>query len=281
MINPVAVVVGGSRGIGLAMGKIWLNNQIARGIANPRLFLLGRSINSSRNEELSNLKREFEGHEIYPVHVDLTQPESISSAAKVISTQTESLDYVFHAAGILHNLDASGKQLEGKPVLPERSFRGISLDSMQQTFMLNTFAPALIIKEFSSLFKKSQRNSFRALELKKPPVFAAISARVGSLSDNKGGGWTSYRASKAALNMVLLNAHLEFSMGGKQKVIVMALHPGSVDTDLSKPFQKIASKFYKISTPDECASKLVDLCESSDVEHSGRFLTLDGEDIPW
>jgi len=281
MINPVAVVVGGTKGIGLAMGRRWLSNQVAHGIGTPPLFLMGRSVDPSRNEDLWRLKEEFHDYDIHPVYVDLTQPESISSAVNSISKKTNSLDYVFHASGMLHNVDASGKQMDGKPVLPERSFRGMSLEGMVQTFTLNTFAPALIIKEFSNLLKKSNMNSFRAMELKKPPVFAALSARVGSISDNQKGGWTSYRASKAALNMVLLNAHWEFSMGGKQKVIVMALHPGTVDTNLSKPFQTIAKKQNTIFTPEHSASMLVDFCESSDVEHSGRFFAYDGQSIPW
>jgi len=281
MINPVAVVVGGTKGIGLAMGRKWLMNQISRHVVQPRLFLMGRSVDLDRNEELSTFKNEFQDYEINPVYVDLTQPESIISAVKSVSLETESLDYVFHTSGMLHNIDAAGKQIDDKPVLPERSFKGISLDGMLQTFTLNAFAPALIIKEFSTLLKKSHRNSFRALELNKPPVFAALSARVGSISDNKKGGWTSYRASKAALNMILLNAHWEFSMGGKQKVIVMALHPGTVNTSLSKPFQSIAKKQYTIFTPEHCASKLVDLCESCSVEHSGGFFAYDGENIPW
>jgi len=281
MISPVAVVVGGTKGIGLAMGRKWLTNQLTRQTAKPRLFLMGRSVDVSRNEELLNLTTEFQDCEIHPVYVDLTLPESISSAANSISKRTESLDYVFHTSGMLHNVDSSGKQMDGKPELPERSFRAISLEGMLQTFTLNTFAPALVIKEFSTLLKKSHRNSYRAVEQKKPPVFAALSARVGSIDGNKKGGWTSYRASKAALNMVLLNAHLEFSMGGKQKVIVMALHPGTVDTNLSKPFQHIAKRQYTVFTPEYSASKLVDICESCDVEHSGNFYAYDGEPIPW
>jgi len=281
MINPVAVVIGGTKGIGLAMGRKWLMNQISRHVVQPRLFLMGRSVDLYQNEELSTFKNEFQDYEINPVYVDLTQPESIISAVNSVSLETESLDYVFHTSGMLHNIDAAGKQIDDKPVLPERSFKGISLDGMLQTFTLNTFAPALIIKEFSTLLKKSHRNSFRALELNKPPVFAALSARVGSINDNKKGGWTSYRASKAALNMILLNAHWEFSMGGKQKVIVMALHPGTVNTSLSKPFHNIAKRHYTIQTPEDCASKLVDLCESCSDEHSGGFFAFDGETIPW
>jgi len=281
MISPVAVVVGGTKGIGLAMGRKWLTNQVARQIAKPRLFLMGRSVDVSSNEELLNLTKEFQDCEIYSVYVDLTQPESLSNAVQSISKRTESLDYVFHTSGMLHNLDLSGKQMDGKPVLPERSFKGISMEGMIQTFTLNTFAPALVIKEFSTLLKKSHTKSYRAVEWKKPPVLAVLSARVGSIEGNKKGGWTSYRASKAALNMMLLNAHLEFSMGGKQKVIVLALHPGTVDTNLSKPFQHIAKRQYTIFTPEYSASKLVDICESCDVEHSGSFFAYDGQRIPW
>ena len=81
--------------------------------------------------------------------------------------------------------------------------------------------------------------------------------------------------------MILQNAHCEFGMGGKQKIIFLALHPGTVDTGLSKPFQEMARKQYEIFTPEHSASMLVDLCEKCDVSFSGGFYAYDGTQIPW
>ena len=281
MAHPVSVIVGGTRGLGLAMSHKWLENHRRYKNITPRLFVLGRNVDPSENKPLQALIQEHDNCDIQSVHVDLARPESIESAAKLISSQTDTLDYVFSTAGMLHNFNLSGQQTEGKPQLPERSFKEISLDGMRQTFELNTFAHALVIKEFSNLLKRSSKKCFRSKELNQPPVFAALSARVGSISDNRKGGWTSYRASKAALNMILLNAHWEFGMGGRQKVIIMALHPGTVDTNLSKPFQDMAKKQYEIFTPEHSASMLVNLCINSDVSFSGGFYAYDGERIPW
>jgi len=282
MATPVALIVGGTRGIGLAMGRKWLMNQLQRQISAPRLFLMGRSTDINTNNGLRDLIAEFQGEcEIHSVYADLTQPQTISDAASEISKNTDTLDYVFHTSGMLHNVDSSGKQIEDKPVLPERSFKDITLGGMLQTFTLNTFAPALVIKEFSPLLITGQKNCYRVSQMNKPPVFAALSARVGSISDNQKGGWTSYRASKAALNMVLLNAHWQFNMGKNIKLTVLALHPGTVDTNLSKPFQNVAKKYYTIFTPEHSASCLVDFCESCDATHSGGFYDYSGEKIPW
>lgn len=281
MANPVAVVVGGTRGIGLAMGKEWLKNQLRKGSVTPKLFVLGRNIDTKTNKDLESLIQQYKKCDIQPIATDLSEPRSVESAARMVSSNTETLDYLFHTAGMLHNFDSSGNLKEGKPALPERSFKEISLEGMMQTFTLNAFAPALVIKEFSPLMKKSWNKCYRYKQLNKPPVLAAISARVGSIEDNKKGGWTSYRASKAALNMILQNAHCEFGMGGKQKIIILSLHPGTVDTGLSQPFQAMAKKQYTIFTPEQSAELLVNLCENSDATFSGGFYAYDGSRIPW
>ena len=281
MANPVAAVVGGTRGIGLAIGKEWLKNQSKKGSVTPQLFVLGRNVDTRINKDLKSLIEQYNECDIQPIAMDLSEPQSIKSAAKAVSSNTETLDYLFHTAGILHNFDTSGNLKEGKPALPERSFKEISLEGLLQTFTLNTFAPALVIKEFSPLIKKGWNKCYRYKQLNQPPVLAAISARVGSIGDNKKGGWTSYRASKAALNMILQNAHCEFGMGGKQKIIILSLHPGTVDTGLSLPFQEMAKKQYTIFTPEESAALLVNFSENCDTTFSGGFYAYDGKRIPW
>eukprot|EP00942_MAST-04A_sp_MAST-4A-sp1_P005504 g5504.t1 len=284
ILSPVCTIVGGTKGIGLAMAKEWIKKQKQiRNDIMPKIYLLGRSINVKENKPLDTfMKMEYNEAIVKPVHIDLTEPESIESTCKYVCNDTETLDYLFHTAGMLHNIDNNtGKQMLNKPRLPERSLKGLSYDGMLQTFQLNTIAPGLVIKGFSDILKKSHRNGYRSLEQNLPPVVAALSARVGSISDNGKGGWTSYRASKAALNMILLNAHIEFGMGPEQKVIVMSLHPGTVDTGLSQPFQQIAAKQYEIFTPEHSASMLVDLCIKSDETYSGNFYAYDGSSIPY
>ena len=243
-------------------------------------FVLGRNVDTIKNKPLQSLIEEYKQCDIQPIPVDLLKPDSIKSASTIVSSRTDTLDYLFYTAGMLHNFDNSGRNIEGAPLLPERSFKEMTLEGMRQTFELNTFAAALIIKEFSQILKNSSNKCYRSKQLKQPPVLAALSARVGSIGDNKKGGWTSYRASKAALNMILQNAHREFGMGGKQRIIILALHPGTVDTSLSKPFQEMSKK-YEIFSPEHSASMLVDLCEKCDVSFSGGFYAYDGKQIPW
>jgi len=273
-LRPVCAIVGGTKGIGLAIGREWLKKYRSK---KPKLYLLGRTTENNRG--IDNLISEFGTNSatIKPVSVDLTNPSSIEKAVENISSDTKHLDYLIHTAGHLHNMDETGKQIDSLPVLPERSMRGWELEGMIQTFTMNTFAPALVIKNFSSLLKQGGKIGYRIKCESKPPVVAALSARVSSLADNRKGGWTSYRASKAALNMILLNAHHEF----RDNVIVLSLHPGTVDTALSKPFQDAAKKQYEIFTPEFSAEKLFQICYESDIQQSGKFIAWDGKEIPW
>jgi NAD(P)-dependent dehydrogenase (short-subunit alcohol dehydrogenase family) len=109
-------------------------------------------------------------------------------------------------------------------------------------------------------------------------VFAAISARVGSISDNRLGGWYSYRASKAALNMLLKTAAIELGRTRKE-LVVLGLHPGTVDTGLSKPFQSNVSEG-KLFTPEQSARYLLEVIDGVTPEHSGSVLAWDAQTVP-
>jgi NAD(P)-dependent dehydrogenase (short-subunit alcohol dehydrogenase family) len=109
-------------------------------------------------------------------------------------------------------------------------------------------------------------------------VFATISAKVGSISDNRLGGWYAYRASKAALNMFIKNIAIEFARN-KKKIILLSLHPGTTKTELSEPFTKNTK--YQLHTPIETAKNLLSVIENKTLDDSGKFFSWDGEELPW
>ncbi len=185
--------------------------------------------------------------------LDITDESSIVYAASII---TETPKHIIVATGMLHD----------KNVMPEKSLKDLSSDKFHQLFAINTIAPALIAKHFLPLLPRDERS-----------VFAALSARVGSISDNRLGGWYAYRASKAALNMILKNAAIETTRKHPKSIIV-GLHPGTVDSDLSKPFQGHVPDG-QLFTPDHSASCLLNVINSLTPEHTGKCFDWDGKEI--
>ena len=149
---------------------------------------------------------------------------------------------------------------------PEKSWRHIDPVQMQKVFALNTVGPALLLKHFLPLLPREGKS-----------VFAALSARVGSIGDNRLGGWYSYRASKAALNQLLHTAAVELNRRQPQAICV-SLHPGTVDTQLTKPFAKAD---LEVQTPDVAAERLLAVIDSLHASNSGGFFDHHGERVPW
>ncbi len=191
-------------------------------------------------------------------HFDLTDEASIASAATSIAADGP-LDLVFIATGVLHREDAYG---------PEKSWRAIDGATIADVLAVNTIGPALIAKHFLPLLHRDRR-----------AIFTALSARVGSITDNALGGWHSYRASKAALNMLMKNFALEL---GKRNpaAVVAALHPGTVDTALSKPFQRAVATG-KLFTAVDSAAALLRVIDGLTPADSGGLFAWDGERIPF
>ncbi|MDX1321189.1 MAG: SDR family NAD(P)-dependent oxidoreductase, partial [Oceanospirillum sp.] len=131
-----------------------------------------------------------------------------------------------------------------------------------------TLPTLLLAQHFSSALKKSTRG-----------IFAAVSAKVGSIEDNRLGGWYSYRASKAALNMALKTLSIEWQRSHKQ-LCVAALHPGTTDTGLSEPFQKNVPEG-KLFTPEQTGHYLLNVLEQLTPEQTGSFFSWNGETLPW
>jgi len=180
---------------------------------------------------------------------------SIGESALAASKEAP-LDMVIVSTGILHDGE----------LMPEKSLKELSAEKFRHLFEVNTIAPALLAKHFLPKLNREKRS-----------VFAALSARIGSISDNHLGGWYAYRASKAALNMLIKNAAIEVGRHNK-KAIIVGLHPGTVDSNLSKPFQRNVPDG-KLFIAEYSAQKLLEVLETLTPKQSGKCFAWDGKEI--
>ena len=193
---------------------------------------------------------------IDPLRFDLEDENSIARAAETMRDAPPQLVVV--CTGALTLADGTG---------PERSYRQLDGAAMAEAFRINTIGPALIAKHLLPLLPRDQR-----------AVFAALSARVGSIADNRLGGWHSYRASKAALNMLVRNFAIELARTHREASVV-ALHPGTVDTGLSEPFQANLPSG-QLTAPPEAAHHLLNVIDGLTPAESGKAFDWKGEEIP-
>lgn len=192
-----------------------------------------------------------------PFTFDLEDEASIAAACAAIAADGP-LHLVIVATGVLHRPDMA----------PEKTWRSLSPEAMARAFAINTIGPALIGKHVLGHLAKGEK-----------AVFAALSARVGSTSDNHLGGWHAYRASKAALNMLIRNFAIELAQKNRT-ACAMALHPGTVDTALSQPFQA-GVRPEKLFLPEQSAGCLLDVIDGLSPAHSGKLFAWDGAEIPF
>jgi NAD(P)-dependent dehydrogenase (short-subunit alcohol dehydrogenase family) len=184
--------------------------------------------------------------------LDLEKPDSIASAAAELAEEAP-YQLILHAAGLLHRED----------IKPEKSYTSIEADALQAIFQVNTLGPALILRHFLPL-------------LDARGAMAVFSAKVGSIGDNRLGGWYAYRASKAALNMLIKTAAIELARTRPQTRL-LSLHPGTVISGLSQPF-KGASAARPASLAARELLSLIDRLAPAD---SGNFFAYNGERLPW
>ncbi|WP_187772300.1 SDR family NAD(P)-dependent oxidoreductase [Agrobacterium sp. B1(2019)] len=187
--------------------------------------------------------------------LDITDEKSVAAAASRLGDQRGTFDLIFNATGAL-TIDGVG---------PEKSIKAIDPLQMAMQFAVNAIGPALLLKHFAPLLKREDKC-----------VFASLSARVGSIGDNRLGGWISYRASKAAQNQITRTAAIEI-MRTNSQAIVVALHPGTVATDLSQPFSKGRDRF----EPEESAARLLKTIDALTADQTGQFFAYDGSRIEW
>lgn len=209
----VSMVTGASRGIGLTMVK----HLLARGGD-----VVAACRDPMNSPELTSLMADSGGR-LLPVAMDVTSESSILQAAEEVAKRHARLDLLVNVVGILHNTQLN--------MMPETALNKVTAENMLLSYQTNAMGPLLVAKAFTDLLSARARDSSDGVG-----VLASVSARVGSISDNRLGGWYSYRASKAALNMSMVNVALE-NTRRKRPFSCIMLHPGTVDTDLSKPFQ--------------------------------------------
>jgi len=185
--------------------------------------------------------------------IDYHRPETVESSAGSLA-ELGPFQLIINTIGVLHS----------EQWMPEKKLDDLNQTQLSEMFNTNTIGPALTIKHFSKLLDP------------KHGVMATLSAKVGSIEDNRLGGWYSYRASKAALNMIIKTASIEFART-KPNIALVALHPGTVNSGLSQPFrgQQIDRD------PAEAVGDMFHVLENIKKEDSGSFLTYSGEKLPW
>lgn len=188
--------------------------------------------------------------------VDITEEASLAAAAAWLAGEAPDLALVVVATGFLH--DARFQ--------PEKALRQLDPEHLARSFAVNAIGPALAMKHLLPLLRRDA-----------PAVFAVLSARVGSIGDNRLGGWWSYRASKAALNQIVRTASVELRRTNPAAAIV-AIHPGTVDSGLSSPFAKAG---LGVQAPAAAARRILGVLRGMAPPESGGFFDHQGAPVPW
>ncbi|WP_417829405.1 SDR family oxidoreductase [Thalassospira sp.] len=192
--------------------------------------------------------------------LDFTKPATVAACADHAKQQAQQsgrdIRLIIDATGYLHD----------ETFQPEKSLRQIDPDYMAKQFQINAIGPALLMKYFCPLLPRLGKS-----------VFATLSAKVGSIGDNRMGGWYGYRAAKAALNQLVKCTAIEIGRT-KREVVCVALHPGTVDTGLSGPFAKAG---LRVQSPAEATANMLSVLDQLSAEHSGGFYSYDATSLPW
>lgn len=240
MSGRTVVVQGASRGLGLAFVEA--------------LLARGDAVIATARRPSDDLHRL--GVPVVPL--DLSKASSLAELPTHVSAHTDRIHLLLNVSGLLHTPDFG----------PEKRLEQLDMSAMQAVFTVNAFGPPLVCKALFPLLRHDQR-----------AVVANLSARVGSIGDNHLGGWYSYRASKAAQNQFTRTLAIEMSRRAKN-VIVTALHPGTVDTALSRPFQRNVAEG-KLFEKAWAAERLLSVIDGLTPEDSGGFFAWDGSAIEW
>jgi NAD(P)-dependent dehydrogenase (short-subunit alcohol dehydrogenase family) len=242
-----ALVIGASRGIGLAITRALL-----------RRTSTGLLYATYRNAESAQRLIALKDPRLTLCRAEVTDRTSLQELAREIRQSSVKPELVVHCAGILHE---PGLQ-------PEKSLRHCQPDALRRLFEVNSIGPLMTAQCIVPLMPKNRSTHF-----------AALSAMVGSIGDNRLGGWYGYRASKAALNQFLRTLSIECRRTHPE-LCVTAIHPGTTDTALSAPFQSNV-KPEKLYTPEQSADRILEVVLAGTPKESGRFVNWDGNPLPF
>ncbi|WP_394202287.1 SDR family NAD(P)-dependent oxidoreductase [Marinagarivorans algicola] len=242
--TPLKVIILGSGAIGNALAQVILTHNSGAHC----IITYHRNPPSFQHPRLTSMS-------LNALHED----EFITLKDNILST-VGSIDWIINTIGILHDKD--------KGIFPEKRLLDFNTQTFTQVLEHNVLPTVYAAKHLTSLFEK--KNSC---------IFAAISAKVGSIEDNRQGGWYSYRASKACLNMMIKTIAIELAHKNK-KTCVLALHPGTTDSHLSEPFQKNVPEG-KLFTPERTAKQLINILYRVTPDNTGSFYSWDGALLPW
>ncbi|MEB3295745.1 MAG: SDR family NAD(P)-dependent oxidoreductase [Synechococcales bacterium] len=243
------LVVGASQGIGLEFVRQLLGqNRCDRLYAtyhDPQAPLLAWAT-------------EYSDPRLQLLPLDVTDETQMRGVSQTIQATSPNLHWVINCVGWLH--DTAGQ--------PEKSLRQINPDQLVRYFQVNAIAAVLLAKHLQPCFKHRER-----------ALFATISAKVGSIGDNRLGGWYGYRASKAALNMFMRTTAIEYQRTCPGTIVV-TLHPGTTDTRLSHPFQRNVPP-EKLFSTERTVTQLLTVLDGLQNQDSGEFFSWDGSRLPW
>ena len=271
--NAVFVVSGASRGIGLQFVSSLLERTKGKIIACCRSPATADQLNNIASQHNDRI-------EVLPL--DLEDQSTIDALELQLTKKYQRIDALFNVAGILGD---GGKSTPG----PERSLASIERDWLEKSFAVNIVGPSMLVKALSPLMRTKGKRKMIAIDddgkqlvvippTDRPPtVIVNLSARVGSVSDNQLGGWYSYRASKSALNQMTRTMAHELKRQGSH---IIALHPGTTNTDLSKPFQKNVQDG-RLFPVEFTVEKLLDVVDSVVEENNGGFYDWAGKALPF
>ncbi|GAA5214178.1 SDR family oxidoreductase [Corallincola platygyrae] len=213
---------------------------------------------TTRAKDAGEIPHEIpEGTEV--IRLDLEDESTIESAFAYINDTWPQIDQLFVTSGMLHNA----------LLKPEKSLSQLTSAHLAHSWQINAVGPLLVAKHAETMLKRSQQLS----------VFAVLSARVSSISDNRLGGWYGYRMSKAALNMGIKNLSIEWQRK-RLNTVCVGLHPGTTDSPLSEPFQANVPEG-QLFSPDKAASHLIKVISKLTIRDSGKLFAWDGQMIPW
>ncbi|MDT0633729.1 SDR family NAD(P)-dependent oxidoreductase [Spectribacter hydrogenooxidans] len=249
--NAQVLVQGAARGLGRALAE-----QLLRESRVATLIATSRDADSPGLAELARTG----GKRVLPLALDITGEAGIRQAMGRVAEQVPALDLVIVCAGLLHDRNIG--------MHPEKRLADITPERLAAGFAVNAFGPILLLKHAQLLLNHGRR-----------AVFASLSARVGSIADNHLGGWYTYRAAKAAQNQFTRTAAIEMRRRNRESIVV-GLHPGTTDTDLSRPFQRNVPD-HKLFTPAFAATRLLEVINNLTPEDSGGLFAWDGERIPY